>query len=197
MKNKILVIVLIVVIVIAAILIGYRFLPKNNQAGGNNQPTDGQSQNKLVTDYFEIVLPAGWQQAAPPVGASAMAVDNNEEIIDAAAQKINFKTYMAVSYDTLQGKSLNEYMQNIKSQLQQAIPGVVFSQEHATTINNRDGLGIEADLTQQGVSFKLLMVAIKGDGDDVWIMSFNTLQSSWMAYQETFSGIANSFKLKK
>jgi len=79
MKNKIVVIVLIVVIVVATILIGYRFLPKNNQAGGNNQPTDGQSQNKLVTDDFEINLPAGWQQTAPPMGASAMAVDNNEE----------------------------------------------------------------------------------------------------------------------
>jgi hypothetical protein len=197
MKNKIVVIVLIAVIVVAAILIGFRFLPKNNQAGGNNQPTDGQSQNKLVTDYFEIVLPAGWQQTAPPVGASAMAVDGNEEIIDAAAKKINFKTYMAVSYTTLQGKSLSEYLQSIESQLKQAIPGVVFSQEHDAVINDRTARAVEADLTQQEVSFKLLMVAVKGDDDDVWVMSFNTLQSSWMAYQETFSGIANSFKLKK
>ena len=196
MKNKTVILVLIVVIIVAAILIGYRFLPKNNQAGGNNQPTNGQSQNKLVTDYFEISLPAGWQQATPPVGASAMAV-SNEEITDAAAQKINFKTYVAVSYDTLQGKSLSEYLQSIENQLKQAIPDVVFSQEHDAVINNRTARAIEADLTQQGVNFKLLMVAVKGNGDDVWVMSFNTLQSSWMAHQETFSDIANSFKLKK
>ncbi len=197
MKNKVAIIVLIVVIVIVAILIGYRFLPKNNQAGGNNQTDAGQSQNKLVTDDFEISLPVGWQQAAPPVGASAMAVDNNEEISDPAAQKINFKTYVAVSYDTLQGKSLSEYLQSIKGQLQQALPGTVFSQEHDAVINSRTARAFEVDLTQQGASFKILIVAIKGEDDDVWTMSFNTLQNSWMAYQETFSGIANSFKLKK
>jgi len=64
-------------------------------------------------------------------------------------------------------------------------------------INSRTARAIEADLTQQGVNFKILIVAVKGEGDDVWVISFNTLQSSWMAYQETFSDIANSFKLKK
>ncbi|MDD5696688.1 MAG: hypothetical protein PHO90_01775 [Candidatus Pacebacteria bacterium] len=197
MKNKIVIIVLIVVVVVAAILIGYRFFPKNNQtAEGNNQPTDGQSQNKLVTDDFELVLPAGWQQTTAPVGASAMAVNNNENLNDAAAQKINFKTYVAVSYDTLQGKTLNEYLQGIEDQLKQAIPGVVFSEKNNATINSRPALGVEANLAQQGVNFRLLMVAVKGDNDDVWVMSFNTLQASWMEYQGTFSDIANSFKLK-
>lgn len=192
MKNKTVTIVLIILIVVAAALTGFYFLQKNT-----NQPTGGQSQNKLVTDYFEINLPAGWQQATPPPGASAMAVDGNEEINDPAAQKINFKTYVAVSYDTLQEKSLSDYLQSLKDQLKQAVPDIVFVEEHDAVINSRTARAIEADLTQQGVNFKILIVAVKGEGDDVWIISFNTLQSSWTAYQETFSGIANSFKLKK
>ncbi len=200
MKNKIAVIVLIIVIVAAAVLIGFNFFQKNklpDQTGGNNQTGNEQSEeHKLITEDFDITLPAGWQQTTPPSGASAMAVNSNEEVTDPAAKKINFRTYLGVSYDTLEGKTLDEYMQSIKGQLQQALPGTVFSQEHDAVINSRAARAFEVDLTQQGASFKILIVAIKGEGDDVWTMSFNTLQSSWMAYQETFSGIANSFKLK-
>ena len=150
-----------------------------------------------MTDDFEISLPEGWQKTAPAIGASAMAINGEEKLDDPAAQKINFRSYFAVSYDTLQGKSLSEYLQNIKSQLQQTISNAVFSQEHDVTINDRVARAFEADFTQQGVNFKILMVAVKGVDDDVWVISFNTIQSSWAEYKEIFSNIANGFRLKK
>ena len=165
--------------------------------GTNKQTNTEQSQSKLVTDDFDINLPAGWRQTAPAMGASAMAVNVNEHIDDPAAQKINFKSYFAVSYDTLQGKSMSEYEQIVKSGLQQTISNVVFTKEQDMTINGKSAHAIEAELTQQGVNFKILMVIIKGQGDDVWVMSFNTTKSSWEGYKETFYGVANSFNLKK
>jgi len=210
MKNKIAIIVLIIAVAAIAAVIGFYFIQKNkapanfventippSQAGINNQANSEQSQNKLVTDDFEISLPEGWRKTAPAMGASAMAVKADEQLNDPAAQKINFRSYFAVSYDTLQGKSLSEYLQVVKSQLQQTISGAVFAQEHDTTINGKVARAFEASFTQQGANFKILMVAVKGVGDDVWVISFNTLQSTWAEYQKAFSDIAGSFSLKK
>lgn len=209
MKNKIAIIVLIIVVVAVAAGISFYFIQKNkapansvenitlpSQSEVNNQTNSEQSQSKLVTDDFEISLPEGWRKTAPAMGASAMAVKADEQLTDPAAQKINFRSYFAVSYDTLQGKSLSEYLQSVKNQLQQTISGVVFAQEHDTTINDKPARAFEANFTQQGVNFKILMVAVKGAGDDVWVMSFNTLQSAWTEYQKTFSDVASSFRLK-
>jgi len=209
MKNKIAVVILIIVVIAGAAAIGFYFSRQNkqpsgpventalpNQTGTNNQINNEQSQNKLVTNDFEINLPVGWQKTTPPVGASAMAIKADEQLNDPAAQKINFRSYFAVSYDTMQGKSLSEYIQTVKNQLQQTIPGVVFAQEQDTTINDKTARAFEADFNQKGVNFKILMVAVKGSGDDVWVISFNTLQSTWAEYQKTFSDIVGSFNLK-
>jgi len=210
MKNKILIISLIVVAIAVATIIVFYFIQKDkapvnfvennaplNRPGVNNQINVEQAQNKLVTDDFEISLPEGWQKTEPAIGTSAMAVNGDEKLNDLAAQKINFRSYFAVSYDILQGKDLSEYSQGIKSQLQQIISNPVFTQEHDTTINGKAARAFEADFIQQGVNFKILMVAVKGVDDDVWVISFNTLQSSWAEYREIFSDIAGSFSLKK
>lgn len=210
MKNKIAIIVSIIVVIVIVAVISFYFIQKNkssissientmppSQPGVSDQTGTEQPQNKLVTDDFEINLPAGWRQTAPTMGASAMAVNTNEQLNDPAAQKINFRTYFAVSYDTLQEKSLSEYLQSVKNQLQQTISNAVFAQERDITINDKAARAVEINLTQQGVDYKILMIVVAGKGDDVWVMSFNTIKSSWDGYEETFSSIAKSFSLKK
>jgi len=191
MKDKTIVIILIVLGVALAVLIGIYFIRQNKQIDTE------QPQNKLATNDFEVGLPTGWRQTAPAMGVSAMAVNANEHIDDPAAQKINFKSYFAVSYDTFQGKNISEYAQTVKSGLQQAISNSIFTKEQDMTINGRSARAMEVELTQQGVNFKVLMVIVKGQGDDFWVMSFNTTKSSWEGYKETFYDIANSFSLKK
>lgn len=208
MKNKIVIIVLIIVLTVI-IAVGFYFIKQNKPSDGHiennvlpnqnmegNQTNSEQLQNKLVTDDFEITLPVGWQKTTPAIGSSAMAVKNNEQLNDPAAQKINFRSYFAVSYDTTQGNSLDEYTQTVKSQLQQAISGIIFAQERDMTINGKVARAFEADFNQQGVNFKVLIIIIEGMNDDVWVISFNTLQSTWAEYRDTFSDIANSFSLK-
>ncbi len=206
MKNKI-TIVLIVLGVVAAIAIAFYFIGQGeNGAPANQLPAEnqertgndiGQPQSKIITDDFSIDLPMGWKQTEPAMGASAMAINADEQLNDPAAKKINFRSYFAVSYDTLQGKDLSEYLQGVKVQLQQVVPSAVFAQENDTVINGQAARAMEINLTQQGVSYKILMVAVVGKGDDVWVMSFNTIESSWDAYKETFSSIAKSLSLKK
>ncbi|MFH0712350.1 MAG: hypothetical protein V2A55_00605 [Candidatus Jorgensenbacteria bacterium] len=204
MKNKAVISVVVIVVVALALAIGFYFLkqdkpvPEGTPAVEQNQiPSGSETSGKLITGDFSINLPAGWRQAAPPfVGVSAMAVNADEIINDPAAEKINFKSYLAVSYDTLQGKSMSEYLQTVKDELQKMISGVVFVNEQDTTINSRSARAMEVELTQQGIDFKILMVAIKGEGEDVWVMSFNTIKSSWDENKEAFSDIAKSFSLK-
>ena len=201
MKNKTIVSVLTILGVALAVLIGVYFIkqdkPINSSKNIGQQTNTEQTQNKIVTDDFEVVIPAGWEKTAPAMGSSAMAVKINENLNDPVAKKINFKSYFAVSYDTLQDKSMSEYVQIVKNGLQQTVPSVVFTKDQDMMINSRSAHAIEAELIQQGVNFKILLMVIAGEGKDVWVISFNTTKNSWDEYREMFYGVANSFNLKK
>jgi len=152
----------------------------------------------MVTDEFEVIVPAGWIQTAPAIGTSLMAVNSNENINDPAAQKINFKSYFAISRDVLQGKTIDEYSQTVKNFLQQIVSNVIFTKnQNIAAINGKSANAIEAEMSQQGVDFKVLMAIIRGEGDYVWVFSFNTTKNAWDKYKEIFYNIANSFRLKK
>jgi len=168
-----------------------------NGAGTSSPVNTGQPQNKIITNDFSIDLPMGWNQTEPVMGASAMAVNAGENIDDQAAKKINFKSYFAVSHDTLKGNNVSDYSQTIKTGLLQAFPDAVFSNEKDMTINGNSAHAMEVEFVQQGVSFKILMVAIAGQGENAWVISFNTAKSSWAGYKEMFYNVANSFIIKQ
>lgn len=214
MKRKLILTVVVAIILFAAAIGGY-FVGKkdlgNNVSQTNSQNDNAQNpsrdsnaqterqatQNRIITDDFEINLPEGWQETAPSVGVSAMAADTSKETLDPAARKINFQSYYAVSYDTFEGENISDYLQIAKNELSQTISGVVFSNEAEVLINGQSAAAVEANLNQQGVDFKVLLVAISGKDNDIWVITFNTTQSEWNEYRQTFSEIANSFKLKK
>jgi hypothetical protein len=211
MKN--ILIVLIILGVISAALIGVYLFKQNktaispegtepeetseeNQEGLEYESEEGSDQ-VLATDDFLVDLPDGWRKTEATMGVSAMVINFEEEIEDPAAQKINFKSYFAVTYDTLGEKSLNDYLQTAKNELEKVASNVVFTEDQDITINGRSAHAIEVELTQQGVDFKVLLVLVKGEGDDVWVLSFNTTKSNWDEYKELFYSVADSFNLKK
>jgi hypothetical protein len=208
MNKKILFLITIGFFILAAVFLGFYFSKKkifdnspiNGQARQNdsqlNQADASQSGNKLVTDDFEIMLTAGWVNTQALMGTLAMAVDSKENIKEPAAQKINFKSYLAVSHDTLSKKSLSEYMQTVKVSLRQTIPNAVFSNENNLEINGRLAYAMEVEMNQQEVDFKVLIIAVSGNEDDAWILSFNTLKDSWQSYTQNFSDMAQSFFIK-
>jgi len=206
MKNKNIIIISIVLIMAGLILAEFFVFKQDKPLDVNkndNYTQEGDSldteqmENKLVTDNFSLNLPAGWIKTDAIEGVTAMAINSKENITDPAAKAINFKTYIAVSEDILNGKSLKEYMQIVKDGLRETISNVIFSNENEVVINERPAYAMEANLTQQNVNFKVLMVAVQGEGDDVWVISFNTIAGNWADYEKTFSNIANSFSLKK
>lgn len=214
MKNKKTILILAISVIILAVLAGIYISgrnklvnPEENKTQDNGVTETGpqnetdnivSEKNQLVTDDFSMELPLGWSKTPDTApGVLAIAANPNENISDAAAKNINFISYLAVSRDALQGKTMEEYLQSVKDELQTAISGAIFANEKDLTINERSARAVETEMTQQGVNFKVLIVAVKGDGDDVWVMSYNTVKSSWDGYKEDFSNSARSFILKK
>jgi electron transfer flavoprotein alpha subunit len=153
-------------------------------------------ENLLDREDFSILLPEGWQEAETGDTVSAVVINTAEEITDPKAQAINFKTYFAVNHDLLQGAGVAEYAQAFKAQISQMDTTAVFSQERETTVNGQPALAFEVDMMQEEIDFKVLVVVIKGASDDVWILTFNTLENNWAGYINLFSQIINSFKIK-
>ncbi|RLG10692.1 hypothetical protein DRN73_07200 [Candidatus Pacearchaeota archaeon] len=203
MKNKLLIIIGIVLILVIGIGIGVYTARFGLFSGQEARQPKAQKKedlekknNLLVKDDFSLVLPKGWKEAPSPSGISAMVVNAEEKISDIAAKKINFRSYFSVKYDTLNGRNKEEYIEFIKKTLIQAVPGITFIYEEPATINNKDVYFIEAEVTQQGVDFKILISLIRGNEDDAWILSFNTTKANWPEYKDVFYQIARSFRVK-
>jgi len=63
-------------------------------------------------------------------------------------------------------------------------------------INERSARAFEAEMVQQEIDFKVLVVAIQEDENNVWVISCNTLKSKWDDYREMFAESVKSFTLK-
>lgn len=191
MKKSILIIVVAVIIIAGAALFYFRDkLPGFKPEGGSRD-----KQNVLEKNGFSIDLPEGWVEVEAPIGASATAIDSNEKITDVKAQRINFRSYFSVIYDNLGQRTKEQYCQEIKDSLKDAFPGIVFSREENSMIDNKNAYFLEAEFTQKEVDF-YVMLAINMGEKDVWIISFNTLKSSWDNYKDIFYQTAKSFKTK-
>ena len=167
-----------------------------NGAGGGALEGAAREDEILDKDGFSVMVPKGWKEATAPTGVSVMVVNTGEEITDPALQKINFKSYYSVSYDNLGERTREEYITYIKDMVKQFAPGINFSSEEDLKINGRDIYKLEADITQQGANFKVLIFLIEGNGDDIWNMSFNSGAENWEKNKEIFNKIAESFIAK-
>jgi len=181
MNPKILIILVVVIVFGAA---GF-FLYQNSLSGGGNV---------LAKNDFSIEIPEGWAESAASAGVSAIVVNAGEEVTDPAAEKINFRTYYAVTYDVLGGKTQEEYPQYFKEALEESVPGIEFVAEGA--LEGKDAYAIQADISQQGADFRIWFVIYKGEGDGIWIVSFNTPKSSWEGYKDLFYRVAASFEVR-
>jgi hypothetical protein len=155
-----------------------------------------EERNVLANEDFSIILPQGWQGSPPPIGASAIAIKLNETINDPAARKINFKSYFAISFDTLGDRSRGEYIQSIKDSLGGLSTEVNFTEEKQISVDGRDAYAVEIGIVQQGANFKVLMILVWGEKGDIWALSLNTVEEKWEDYRSLFYQTANDFQIK-
>ncbi|MFA4833470.1 MAG: hypothetical protein WC619_01320 [Patescibacteria group bacterium] len=205
MKKNFFIIAIFILILIIGLSIGWSLGRDKNkgdsyvgQRGVGNQGLGGAAQEDeiLNKDGFSVMVPKGWKEVAAPTGVSAMVVNAGEEITDPALQKINFKSYYSVSYDTLKERTREEYITYIKDMVKQFAPDIIFSAEESFKIKDGDAYRLEANLTQQGANFRVLIFLISGKNGDIWNMSFNSGANNWDKNKEIFSRIAESFTAK-
>jgi len=194
MKNKILVIAGIILLIVVVGGLWFYF-------GKTGMPVNTEKElggNMLVKEGFSIVLPKGWVESEDMAeGITALAFDPNEQITEEAAKKISFASYLSIGQDSSQEKNMNDYVAYTKQELQTALGSVEFTNEKSLTINSKDAYALEMEISQENINFKVLMVLITGDYDDIWVVSFNTLESMWNGYKDAFYNSAESFVVKK
>ena len=194
MKNKILVIAGIILLIVVVGGLWFYF-------GKTGMPVNTEKElggNMLVKEGFSIGLPKGWVESEDMAeGITALAFDPNEQITEEAAKKISFASYLSIGQDSSQEKNMNDYVAYTKQELQTALGSVEFTNEKSLTINSKDAYALEMEISQENINFKVLMVLITGDYDDIWVVSFNTLESMWNGYKDAFYNSAESFVVKK
>ncbi len=146
---------------------------------------------------FSIEAPGNWRESpALTPGVSLLMVNGAEKMERPEVQKINFRSYFSISYGTLDGKTLDEYVLTLKDKLVQMVPNMTFVDLEPILIDGREARVFSADLTQQGVEFKFLMYVAPGKDNDVWMISLNTLPEKLEEYRGLFNTIATSFMVK-
>lgn len=164
--------------------------------GNNLNQNQPSAENVFATDDFSLTYPAGWQSAQAITGVSAMAVKEKENISDLEAKKMNFQSYLAVSYDSSEGKTKEEVVEYFKNELYAVIPEAVFSRENFLSVNGNEAYATEITFRKSGLDFHVLEVIIWGKENDLWALSFNTLEEMWQAYISDFEKMTQSFIVK-
>ncbi|MFA5129120.1 MAG: hypothetical protein WC445_04155 [Patescibacteria group bacterium] len=165
-------------------------------SGNNLNQNQPSGENVLATDDFSLTYPAGWRSAPAITGVSAMIVKENENIADPEAKKMNFQTYLAVAYDSSEGQTKDEVVEYLKNELRAVIPEIVFSRENFLTVNGREVYATEITFRKSGLDFHVLEVLVWGKENDLWVLSYNTLEELWQGYVSDFEKITQSFIVK-
>lgn len=175
--------------------------PKEESPLIKEEPIEEEKEYKetfIAKDDFELILPVGWQEAIAPEDFLFMAADFSEIITNEKAIEVNFRTNFSVKKDDLtkysEEYSPKTYAESVKISLMQTIPGIEFTYDEQTTVNNRQAYFVECESTADGIGYKTLLVFIKTEDNAMWAISFNTFSDSWQNYRDQFYQITQSFK---
>ncbi len=156
------------------------------------------SENKYEGEDFSVVIPKGWdksQQSLPGTLLTLYRLRENHTD-DPNAQKINFKSYIAISFDRTQGKTMSQIIDMVKQSLSQLSPNLKINTLPQETVGNQTANLIEINLAQQDVNFKVL-IAVIIKGDKYFTLSANTTEKKWTSYKEDFYNVLKNIKLKE
>ena len=158
----------------------------------NASPSDQRYQG----DGFSLLQPQGWIQGQIP--STLVSFHNNSEThpSGSSAAKINFKSYIAVSFDNLQGKTLEDVNTLTVNNITVAIPTAKVFVTSDETIGGLPAKLSAMELNQQDVDYTVLVFLIDA-GDKYYSLSFNTTTEKWGASKDEFYTIARSFVMEE
>ena len=183
--------------IILSILIVGIVIHFNNRNTELELDDNNKEQEILEKDGFSINIPEGWEEIVGVSGISAMISNVNEENEGVALENMGFKSYFAVAYEDMPGIDPETYVAGVEDQIKVSQPDFKVISVTEEKINERDGYVIEGELYKEGSEFKIFMVVIKGIGDNMWLITFNTGLKDWERYRNVFKETIESFNIYK
>jgi hypothetical protein len=101
----------------------------------------------------------------PMPGISLMIINNNETSEDENVNRINFKSYYAVTY-ILSDKTIDEYYLEYIQEVKDTIGDVSVDNISDGDVNGNIAKFIELKLNQQNIDFKTFVAIVKGNNSD-------------------------------
>jgi hypothetical protein len=151
----------------------------------------------LEKSSFSIKLPEGWDEINTEQSTTtAMVVYLKEAIEDPVAQQKNFRSYYSIIGGATEDQSPINQVEKLKKNLSDKINGIIFSQETANKINGHEAYSLELKFTQQGADLRVLIVFVEGKDNEIWRLSFNSIESQWIKNKSLFYQLAGSFVVK-
>ena len=184
------------VLLVAGILFwGLYFLEIHKEAETpREEPVE--CQQYLEKETFDICLPSGWEEVAPPEDALVMVSNSEGRLIEFEGQEVEFWSYFSVAQKDLGDKNLAEYVDFIKEALRGAMLSVNFTHQENYLIDNHMAYLIETEAGPEETDFKFLIVLIEGKDNSVWTITFTSIKEIWSEQKDLFYNTAKSFREK-
>jgi len=202
MKKPLITVVIVIVIIGAGVAVYFATqsedanTPANSASKTNTSAaTNTVSADKYVGDDFSILQPAGWSQGQ--IQGTLISFHNTSEIFPegSAARKVNFKSYIAVSFDMANERSLDEINDLTMDQIKASIPSTEVIASSEETIDGQPAKFSVFTMSQQEVDYTVFM-AVVSKGDKYYAITGNTTTDKWTEYEDLFYQIARSFVFK-
>jgi len=169
--------------------------PEAKPANNSAKISADDQRHPYVGDDFTFFPPSGWIQTNLP--GTLVAYQNSKETQpkNSAAEKIHFKSYIAVSFDNTEATDISLIKDLVKNQTSSIVPNITFTSEKDGKIDGYPAKLMEADVFMQDVDFKIFLVIIL-KGDKYYTISGNTTAQKWPEYKDAFYNVADSLKFK-
>ncbi|MFH0951745.1 MAG: PsbP-related protein [Patescibacteria group bacterium] len=200
-------IIIIVTIVIIGAGVGIYFVTQGSKTENVNQSTNSvtnsisntnnaaMQDNTYIGDDFSILKPADWTQSQ--ISGTLVSFHNTSEVHPegSAAKKINFQSYLAVSFDMANERSLAEINDLTIDQIKASIPSAEVTASSDETVDGQPAKFNILTLNQQEVDYTVF-IAVISKGDKYYAISGNTTTDKWTDYKDMFYETARSFVFK-
>ena len=151
-----------------------------------------QKSEYLTKADFKILVPPGWKEVINIPKVLALVV--KDDIQEGSGNQ--FQSYYAVTHEFLKDEKFDNYLLKIKDELFSLKPEAKLETEGYRQFNDKNFYTLEISFNENTNKIKGLIVLIPGKNNDLWAITFNTLETNWDKYQALFDQIVASFSLE-
>lgn len=168
----------------------------NQKSTNTSENTNTQTKSSTyIGDDFTILQPAGWVQSTMANTLASFIKQNETQPSGSPAEKIHFRSYMAVSFDKTNNKTLDETYQESIDAISATVFDMNIISSQDETINDIPSKLTAMEFTSQDVVYTVLLALYQTD-DKYYSFSFNTTTEEWPEYNTVAYQVARSFQLK-